>query len=97
MSLVFHTAQSQEVKGGEFGIEDPNKPPFVPSKGLTSEGVRRSETGACPPLTLSTRSQLWAPGALEATALYGVTRQRQPVPIEPPQLRARAQHARLSV
>jgi len=27
----------KEVKGGEFGIEDPNKPPFVPSKGLTSE------------------------------------------------------------
>ena len=56
MSLVFHTALSQEVKGGEFGIEDPNKPPFVPSKGLTSEGVRRSETVACLPLTLSTRS-----------------------------------------
>jgi predicted flap endonuclease-1-like 5' DNA nuclease len=29
----------QSVTGGEFGKEDPNAGPFVPSKGLTSEGA----------------------------------------------------------
>jgi hypothetical protein len=35
----------QSVTGGEFGKEDPNAGPFVPSKGLTSEGAGPERAG----------------------------------------------------